>query len=365
MKTVTLNDFCTVIVRKGKNDMPYIFMQRKRWNKDSFIYLTAEEWEKLGEKSGVIRAMIRRLHQDIDSEELSVSGEEWRLCERRMVRVSRLKDKIYVGIFEHLGKVNYKRGMNMEEEAWLKLEEKRSEIQTFLLNTRPRTKVCSKKLPSSNSGSVNPFPTVPDTSPHVATHSSGHYDIPVYRWKHTSGDETLIYNEATKHFFTISGAENDAKNNPCDFPDRWGYELKMDKSNIQMECHFTPQELCHRVFIVFVWQYIRKQMKANCYGCSVDHPSQIQHMDVGGCLTDMTDTDVKAYLNSAIVSMVMGCHIHRAMEQMKEIIPLTEDMSSHIQDCFAMQESDLENELLKSDTFAVDDIICELFKNQC
>ena len=157
--------------------------------------------------------MIRHLRQDIDSEEWSVSGEEWHLSERRMVRVSRLKDKIYVGIFEHLGKVNYKRGMNMEEEAWIKLEEKRSEIQTFLLDARPRTKVCSKKLPSSNSGSVNPFLNIPttvtDTSPHVATHSSGHYDIPVYRWKHTSGDETLIYNEATKHFFTISGAENE------------------------------------------------------------------------------------------------------------------------------------------------------------
>ena len=93
----------------------------------------------------------------------------------------------------------------MEEEAWIKLEEKRSEIQTFLLDARPRTKVCSKKLPSSDSGSVNPFLNIPttvtDTSPRVATHSSGHYDIPVYRWKHTSGDETLIYNEATKHFF--------------------------------------------------------------------------------------------------------------------------------------------------------------------
>ena len=76
-------------------------------------------------------------------------------------------------------------------------------------------------------------------------------------------------------------------------------------------------------------------MKANCYGCSIDHPSQIQHMDGG------------------------------AMEQMKEIIPLTEDTSPHIQDCFAMQESDLENELLKSNTFAVEDIICKPFKNQC
>ena len=54
MKTVALKDFCTVIVRKGKNDMPYIFMQRKRLNKDSFIYLTTEELEKLGVKAGVI-----------------------------------------------------------------------------------------------------------------------------------------------------------------------------------------------------------------------------------------------------------------------------------------------------------------------
>ena len=106
MKTVTLNDFCTVIVRKGKNDMPYIFMQRKRWNKDSFIYLTAEEWEKLGEKAGVIRAMIRRLRQDIDSGELSVSGEEWHLSE--WFEYPGSKTKFMWEFFEHLGKVNYK-----------------------------------------------------------------------------------------------------------------------------------------------------------------------------------------------------------------------------------------------------------------
>ena len=55
-------------------------------------------------------------------------------------------------------------------------------------------------------------------------------------------------------------------------------------------------------------------MKANCYGCSFDHASQVQHTE-DGCLADMTHIEVKKYLDAAIVIMVMGCHIHRAMEK--------------------------------------------------
>ena len=48
---------------------------------------------------------------------------------------------------------------------------------------------------------------------------------------------------------------------------------------------------------------------------------------------------------------------------MNEFIPFSEDMALHIQDYFAMNESYLDNELLKCDTYALDEIICELFKN--
>ena len=49
----------------------------------------------------------------------------------------------------------------MEEEAWQKLNEKRSDIQTMLQDAHPRVKVCSKKIPSSNYDPVNPTPSIP------------------------------------------------------------------------------------------------------------------------------------------------------------------------------------------------------------
>ena len=73
-----------------------MFMQRKRWNKDSFIYLTEEEWEKLAAKTSVIQTMIRLLCQDNNSEEMSVSGEEWRLSELRKVAQSIQDEEQYL-----------------------------------------------------------------------------------------------------------------------------------------------------------------------------------------------------------------------------------------------------------------------------
>ena len=353
-KIFALNEHCTLTISNGKYGNPYIFLQRKKGEKSNFIYLTLEEWEKVVIKIPTIQDMISRLHNAG-----SGSGEERKINFRRMLRVSNLNGIVYVGIFEFKGDiVHYGQGINIEEEAWIKLTKDMSKIQVALLDMKAQAKPFTP--PSS-------LPLMPPTSGGATSTDDCKnpvvYKIKVYDWKYTSGCVSVLYRESDRQFYTWVGAETDAQKCDFDFPDSWGYDLKIVYSTQKMECNLTPAELCDRLFIKFLWNYIKKEMQSNCYGCKVNHPSELQHLK-NGCLTDITETVVSSYFTPAITSMIAGRHMPRALEQLKNIIPLPEDIDIHIQACFIKKEEDIAKELLSGKDYAVDKIFNELFRIQ-
>ena len=151
-KMFPLNKHSTLLIRKGTNAEPYVFLQRKKEDKSSFIYLTMSEWEMMVSKLRRIHSMVERVENDTDSGDVSVAGEELTLNNRCIIRVSKLQDQVYVGIFEHEGeRINYRRGTNMDGEAWQVLQDKMSEIQTALHELRYRAdkqNTLANQLPS-------------------------------------------------------------------------------------------------------------------------------------------------------------------------------------------------------------------------
>ena len=134
------------------------------------------------------------------------------------------------------------------------------------------------------------------------------YEIKVYDWEYTSSCGSVLYRESDRQFYTWVGAEKDAQKYDFDFPDSWRYDLKVVDSTQKMECNLTPAELCDRLFIKFLWNYIHKEMQSNCFGCKVNHPSELQHLE-NGCLTDITETDVSSCFTPAITSIIRGSHV--------------------------------------------------------
>ena len=181
-----LNEYCTLTISNGKYGNPYIFLQRKKGEKSNFIYLTLEEWEKVVIKIPTIQDMISRLHNAG-----SGSGEERKINFRRMLRVSNLNGSVYVGIFEFKGDiVHYGQGINIEEEAWIKLTKDMSKIQVALLDMKAQAKPFTP--PSS-------LPLMPPTSGGATSTDDCKnpvvYKIKVYDWKYTSGCGSVLYRE--------------------------------------------------------------------------------------------------------------------------------------------------------------------------
>ena len=345
-----LNEHCTLTISNGKYGNPYIFLQRKKGEKSNFIYLTLEEWEKVVIKIPTIQDMISRLHNAG-----SGSGEERKINFRRMLRVSNLNGSVYVGIFEFKGDiVHYGQGINIEEEAWIKLTKDMSKIQVALLDMKAQAKPFTP--PSS-------LPLMPPTSGGTTSTDDCKnpvvYKIKVYDWKYTSGCGSVLYRESDRQFYTKDAAKADADKHPVDFVDRMGCELVIKETSAKLVCHLTPEKLCHRVYVLHLRNVIRQKMNDSCYGCEVDHPSQVQHMQ-GGCLSDLSEC-VDQNLSSTILQVIFSNCIARVIKQLREIIPLPEDMSNHIQSCYDITEDDIRTELLKDEVQENDAVINELY----
>ena len=346
-----LNEYCTLTISNGKYGHPYIFLQRKKGEKSNFIYLTLEEWEKVVIKIPTIQDMISRLHNAG-----SGSGEERKINFRRMLRVSNLNGIVYVGIFEFKGDiVHYGQGINIEEEAWIKLTKDMSKIQVALLAMKAQAKPFTP--PSS-------LPLMPPTSGGATSTDDCKnpvvYKIKVYDWKYTSGCGSVLYRESDRQFYTKDAAKADADKHPVDFVDHMGYELDINTTPSKLVCHMTPEQICLRVYVLYLRNDIRKKMNDSCYGCEVDHPSQVLHMH-GGCLSDLTKSELDLHLSPAILKVIFSNCIERILKQLREIIPLPEDMFNHIQTCYDVTESDICTEILKDEVHEIDALINELY----
>ena len=354
-KNFILNEKCNLLLRKGKGDYPIIFLQRKKSPKNSFIYLSLSDWETLVAAKETLHNMVSRVKNDKNSKEVSVAGEDWPLSDRRVIRVSKLNNNVFIGIFECDGsRINYRRGMNLDESAWNCLNTKLSEIQSTLLDMQRK----HEKPQLSKSPSV---PSRQDSSrtPVEKSALKRSYDVKMYGWVKTSGDGDVVYKASHRSFYTREGADHDASLSDVDYPDALGYKMTIDTSMSTLECDLTPEQIVHRVHILYLWNYIRSYMNDTCWGCKIDHPSQKQHMD-GGCLAEVTEDLVDIYLSSGITCMVFGKHLEVAMTQLKRMLSITDDVSPYIQACHNMSAGDICAELLKVNVLPIDAVINEL-----
>ena len=364
-KMFPLNKHSTLLIRKGKNAEPYVFLQRKKEDKSSFIYLTMSEWEMMVSKLRHIHSMVERVENNTDSGDVSVAGEELMLNNRCIIRVSKLQDQVYVGIFEHEGeRINYRRGTNMDGEAWQVLQDKMSEIQTALHELRYRAdkqNTLANQLPSKKPVDKVIRPSTLHPPQQVKLPSPpGLMDVTLYSWQHVSSDRSLIYGISDQQFYTKDGAKADADKHPVDFVDRKGVELLISTTPAKLVCHMTPEQLCLRVYVLYLWNAIRKKMNDSYFSCEVEHPAQVQHMQ-RGCLSDLTERNLDLHLSSAILEVIFSNCIERVLKQLREILPLPEDMSDHIQTCYDMTENDIRIELLNDEVQEIDALINELY----
>ena len=116
-------------------------------------------------------------------------------------------------------------------------------------------------------------------------------DVLMYRWTWFVGKKKV--GETDVCFFSEEDCKIDASNN----------KPTSDKASVTIEKVWgqPPKKHVHmhEVFLFILKKFIETIVKGRCEGCKVDSPSQKDHMDEGGCLSESLDYTVE-YCDEAL-----------------------------------------------------------------
>lgn len=233
----------------------FAMLSRKRWNKETRSDYTARHfisgpcWKNLMDRVDTVNGWI----------EANVTDETLSLGKNRHLGLVKFQDKMYVCFMKMVDEaVVFGDSMNLTTEAWKELLKHWQEVTNLLpmASKRPADPTTSLQ--------VSPPPTKMPKQQMVT------------QYRYSRVDQVEKGPWSYDRFKVLRSTK------------QW----PQDKSRFTIERREVPapstDTLVECAYVGLMENVIAKLAQAGCHGCSIDHPSQKQHM-VQGCLAEMCE----------------------------------------------------------------------------